>query len=161
MAYYKNLKCYICTTRTSAGIFLSGKIMDKKIYGRHLRTEVFENFADAEKVFWERYSDQVSKEKFHLNQLYQVKDKKMYSVYSTPYLVGMSYTDNFYDNLNLLLPKDSVIPYTRHNLTYEEATNYVRSHFARWYNNPDYYVDFSIRLHEPIHLFEVQRAVVK
>ena len=122
-----------------------------------MHTEVFENFQEAEKEFFGRYSDWVSKEDFHLNQLYQVKDKNMYSVFSTPYYVGMTYTENCYENVDMLLPADSAIPWWTHSLTYEKAVEKVKMDFVRRYGNSNLYIHLPIRIHQAISLNDVIR----
>lgn len=93
---------------------------------------------------------------FRLNKLFIVKEKDMYSVFSTPYMVGMTYSDFFAENLKKILPTDETVSYVRHNMEYEDAVRYVRSHFARYYSNETLYINFAIRVHQPIYLHEVK-----
>lgn len=150
--------CYIGVTKTGAGIFLSGKIIERKRYGKYVHTEQFENFAEAEKIFFERYGTQISQKDFRVNKMYTIIDKAMYSVFSTPHVVGLTYTEHFYENMEKILPSDSGMAYCRHNLEYQEAVDYVRGHFAKWYAEPKLYINFAVRLHQPIYLTDVKRA---
>lgn len=156
MVNQKNLNVYIGTTKTGAGIFLSSKIMDRKKYRRHLRVEVFACFSDAEDEFFRRYKDVIDMKQFRVNHLYPIKDKHMYSVFSSWTYVGVTTSEYAYENVEKILPKDAEAPYWRHNLNYEEAVCSVRNHFVHYYGDARLYIYDPIRLHNYFRLDEVR-----
>lgn len=158
MENHKTWPCYIGITKNGAGIFLSDKIIERKKYGQFLHTQTFESFEEAVENFTERYGKVIFPQKIRLNKLYVVKEKKIYSVFSTPYMVGMTYSEFYENNLKNILSADEAVSYARHNLEYEIAIQYVRSHFERYYNNPALYINFAIHMHQPIYLYEVKNA---
>lgn len=153
----KKIGAYIGTTKTSAGIFLSRKIINRKKYGKYLHVERFENLEEAVETFFSRYADWVKREEFRLNKLFRIRENPRYSVFFSGEYVGLTYSENCYETAEKVLPADAAIPYWRHNLTYEEATNYVRGHFANWYRNEQLFVNTAVRLHQPIYLSELRK----
>lgn len=153
---YTNLTCYIGTTKTSAGIFLSYQIMERKKYKRYLHTESFKCFDDAFKEFFVRYEKWVDRKGFHLNKLYKVKEEPLYSVYFSGDYVGMTYSSNCYETADKVLGGELAMPYWRHNLPYERAMLYLRSHFVNWYKDENLYINKAVRLHQPIMLADVK-----
>lgn len=155
---YTNLICYIGTTKTGAGIFLSDKIIGRKKFANHLRTETFRTFDEAESEFFSRYEDRIDRKNFRINKLYKIKEDSLYSVFFSAEYVGITYADNCYETADKVLGFELAMPYWRHNLPYEKAILYLRSHFVNWYKDERLYINTAVCLHQPIMLADVKRT---
>ncbi len=117
--------CYIGETKSMAGIFLSRKIAESKKFYEHLSLTEYTDFKAAEEVFLKKYSDVVG-EIIHLNELYQVRDKAMYSVFYTPLCIGITDSYEFEKNLKIILGAYKGPLWVSHYLEYEDAVEDIQ-----------------------------------
>lgn len=152
----KNLRFFIGETKFQAGIFLSRKIAERKIYYPALKIESFETLEEAMATFRSRYGDTVDIGKIKLNVLHQVKDERAYSVFWTKQVVGITETENYSDNFNVLVPDNDQFVWWRHRLTYQNAQHFAASRFCEVWQNPEMYIIEYIRVNRPVRLAEIK-----
>lgn len=117
--------CYIGETRYKAGIFLSIKIAEGKPYFKHLKLEAYSDFQTAESEFLRRYREKLSEEIIRLNRLYEVREHPLYSVFYTPFCVGMTHTETAFKNSQVIFRGYTGPVWWKHALDYEEAVRRV------------------------------------
>lgn len=156
MVDQKCLKVILGTTKFKAGIFLSGKIAERKPYFKALKLELFDSVEEAEATFRARYGDTIGDTKIKLNQLYTVKDEHAYSVFWTKHVVGITYTENYYDNFKVLVSDNDEFVWWQHGLSYQDAQLFAQSRFCAIWQNPNLYMMSKISLRHPVYLSEVK-----
>ena len=156
MENHKNVKVFLGTTKFKAGIFLSGKIAERKPYFKALKLESFDSVEEAEAVLRDRYGDAIGDAKIKLNVLHQIRDERAYSVFWTKQVVGITYTNNYSDNFNVLLPDNDQFVWWRHHLTYQDAQHFAASRFCEVWQNPELYIIECIPVNRPVRLAEIK-----
>lgn len=120
--------CYIGRTKFMAGIFLSRKIAESKPYADSLELQAYDTYADAERAFFDMYTDWIDKNEFYVNKLYDVRKRNVYAAVCIPEGAGVFEMENMSvlfratvrRNINIF--SDTILD----NLTYEEATKKVK-----------------------------------
>lgn len=151
--------CYIGKTKFSAGIFLSHEIARRKAYGKHLKFVEYDNWEKALDAFLSRYKNHLDDEDIIPNKLYSIYPTNAYSVFYSPYYVGITYSKHYNDNLSVIMRNSKDYFYAKHNLTYEDAVSFARGCFSRYWKNPNYYILQDFHLHSPIALTEVKSSL--
>lgn len=141
--------CYIGKTKFKAGIFLSRQIAGRKKYAEHLKLMKFENYEQAKEAFLQAHG-KVTGENIRLNCLYDVRDKEIYSVFLTPYHVGIFETELKGMFKKLPFPENGQGAVWQDYLTYEQAVKIVREHFSRVWHNSRLYITNGIPLNTVI-----------
>lgn len=151
------LPCYIGETRTKAGVFLSTKIAKRRPYGCYLRLKKYADFSEAVEAFVKNYKEVIGAEKIKLNYLYDVREEDLYSVFSTPFYVGIVKSSCAYQEAKRLLPTNNELLWWKHNLTYKDAQWIASERFVKYWKNPQLYVPLPIRIYSMITLDEVKK----
>lgn len=147
--------CYIGETKFKAGIFLSRQIINRKKYKDSLKITEFSSYDEAKQAFLSYYKH-ISEDELRLNCLYEVRDRHIYTVFSTMNAFGIVEEETRTTFLPAILGDIDLSIRFRYDLTYEEAQKVARNIFVRIYKRPEYYIRGNIPLNRAITLQEVQ-----
>lgn len=147
--------CFIGSTKFSAGIFLSRQITERKLYADHVKLEEFKSYYLAETEFKTRYPGLIERDEFRLNKLFRVKEEPFYAIFWTSEKIVMTNEKNMYTNIKILLPDDWQDTWSKSSMTYEQAQDFGRARFMRYYKNYRLYLPFKLRLNIPVDIDDV------
>lgn len=155
-----NCKALIGKTRFSAGLFLSKRIANRKLYASHLKFEEFSDFQTAEQTFFKCYP-WLDTGEFKLNKLYPVKERPEYCIYYTReiVLIGEGDTADEVAAMCFNASEDDVFIKTLSD--YEEAQVYARNRFVRYWKNSDYFIPRNLRIGVPVYLKDIQKSLLQ
>lgn len=148
--------CFIGETKFKAGIFLSENIARKKAYFKDLQLFRFPNYLMAKERFMEIYGEFIE-EDFCPNKLYEVRSKKIYSVFSTPYFVGVVETEKSEMIDFTKVTKDVEKIRWQDYLLYENAIKIAKEKFVRIWKNPNLYIHQRIPVNTVILLDDIKK----
>lgn len=150
--------CYIGETKFCAGIFLSKKIIARKAYGESLRLEKYPEFEQAYEAFLQKYGAKLHVETIMLNKLYQVRDKNCLTVFYNPEMVGITYTEQYSQNIWAICRSDITEFWYKHNMSYEEAIIFAGERFVRYYSDSRLYINYGLGINKVVSLSDVKKS---